>query len=83
MNVLIEYLWYNNKLKVGNIYDHLIKMTFDDKLTTKNIINSDNRDNFAIFEIMENLKPLENSGLEKTRNGRSRKIIINRMFYDY
>ena len=60
MNVLIEYLWYNNKLKVGNIYDHLIKIIFEDKLTTKNIFNGDNRDNFAIFEIMEILKPLKN-----------------------
>lgn len=32
MNVLIEHLWYNN-LKLVNIYDHLIKMIFDDKLT--------------------------------------------------
>ena len=49
MNVLIEYLWYNNKLKVGNIYDHLIKIIFEDKLTTKNIFNGDNRDKFAIL----------------------------------
>ena len=50
-------------------------MIFDDKLTTKIIFNGDNRDNFAIFEIMEILKPLKNSGLEKTHNGRSGETI--------